>query len=60
MRENICEQRDQQQRVTFQNMQTAHTINIKKKTIKKWAEDLNRHFSPGENVGVSLNVVSEY
>ena len=34
MRENICEQCNQQQRVTFQNMQTAHTINIKKKNQK--------------------------
>ena len=33
MGENICKQCDQQG-VTFQNMQTAHTINIKKKKKK--------------------------
>ena len=29
----------------FQNIQTAHTTQYKKNSIKKWAKDLNRHFS---------------
>ena len=41
----------QQTGVNFQNTRTAHTAqyqknkNKTKKTIKIWAEDLNRHFS---------------
>ena len=39
------------QPISFQNVQTAYTTNnkkhthTKKKTIKKWTEYLNRHFS---------------
>ena len=32
------------QELNFQNIQTTHTAQLKKK-IKKWAEDLNTHFS---------------
>ena len=31
--------------INFQNIQTAHAAQYKKKTPKKWAEDLNRYFS---------------
>ena len=41
--ENICE-RSNQQGLNFQNIQTAHEAQFKKIKIKKWAEDLNRHF----------------
>ena len=44
-------QRCNQQGIDFRNIQTAHITQCQKKkiqkqkTIKKWAEDLNRHFS---------------
>ena len=46
MEENICKWYDWQG-ISFQNLPTAHVLNIKKKKkIKnKRAEDLNRHFS---------------
>ena len=46
MRENIYKQSNQQG-INLQIIQTAMQLNIKKtnKPIKKWAEDLNRHFS---------------
>ena len=44
--ESICKQSNQQG-INLQIIQTAMQLNIKKtnKPIKKWAEDLNRHFS---------------
>ena len=46
MRENIYKQSNQQG-INLQIIQPAMQLNIKKtnKPIKKWAEDLNRHFS---------------
>ena len=46
MGENICILGNLQ-RINLQNIQTAHIVQYKKpnKSTKKWAEDLNRHFS---------------
>ena len=48
MGENIYEWCGQEG-INFQNIQTTHAAQYKKKNlkslIKKWAEDLNRHFS---------------
>ena len=43
---NICKCGNQQG-INFQNIQTAHATQYKKpnSSIKKWAEDPNRHFS---------------
>jgi len=46
--ENICKQCDRQGIINLRNIQTAHTAQYQKNkqpNFKKWAEDLNRHFS---------------
>ena len=42
MRENICKHSDWQG-INHQNIQIVHAVQYEK-TIKKWEEDLNRHF----------------
>ena len=42
MGENNCKWSNWQ-RINFQNIQAVHEFGIRKTTIKKWAEDLNRH-----------------
>ena len=47
MGENICKRSDQQG-INFQNIQISHEALYQKNpnsSIKKWAKDLDRHFS---------------